>query len=237
MFEAGGGVQQVDGDTVHLHPGDVLFIREGHLNAIQKIAPNSGGYFIYVGKDVMPRLVAQPSVLSRMTFSPHLSVSSSMMRWLCRCGRMLVEVPTEISNGPEIREALCKALFTTLSTCWGGGREAKDRSYQITLNFKEALYRECYSHRDVRFYAELLNVSENYLNRCVSSITGKAVKRHIQDMVVSQSKLLLQSGDLTVAQVAARMNFQDASYFSRLFKSVTGLTPRAYASQIMHGLS
>ena len=41
LFSNGGGKQQVDYEDFELSTNDVLFIREGHLNAIKSIDPST----------------------------------------------------------------------------------------------------------------------------------------------------------------------------------------------------
>jgi AraC-like DNA-binding protein len=112
-----------------------------------------------------------------------------------------------------------------------------DRQSQITMLFKELLYKNFTKNRDVKFYAHSLSVSENYLNRCVSHITNKPPKQHINEMVIVHSKLLLQDGSKDISQVAFELNFSAPSYFGRLFKQLTKQTPTEYRNSFTQGLS
>lgn len=82
--------------------------------------------------------------------------------------------------------------------------------------------------RTVGEYAGLLSRSENYLSRTVKSITGKNALSFIADRMVQEAKSLIQYTDLTVSEIAFRLNFSDASNFSKYFKKVTGISPTEY---------
>ena len=43
---------------------------------------------------------------------------------------------------------------------------------------------------------------------------------------------MLQDPDSTVVQIAAEVGYQDASYFCRVFRHATSMTPKQYRSEI-----
>ncbi|MDQ3534584.1 MAG: helix-turn-helix domain-containing protein, partial [Bacteroidota bacterium] len=66
---------------------------------------------------------------------------------------------------------------------------------------------------------------------------NKAPKQHINEVVIYNSKVLLQDFSKDISQVAFELNFSDASYFGRLFKQITKLTPSQYRNSIKQDLS
>lgn len=52
--------------------------------------------------------------------------------------------------------------------------------------------------------------------------------KYIQQKKVEQAQLLLATENLPVKEVAYRLGFDDYSYFNRLFKKMTGMTPQEY---------
>jgi AraC-like DNA-binding protein len=49
--------------------------------------------------------------------------------------------------------------------------------------------------------------------------------------LISEAKHLLKTADKGVAEVAYALGFEDASYFSRLFKKQVGVTSLAFEGQ------
>jgi transcriptional regulator GlxA family with amidase domain len=45
---------------------------------------------------------------------------------------------------------------------------------------------------------------------------------------VSHARSILQSGSVSIAETAALVGFDDPFYFSRIFKSITGISPQVY---------
>lgn len=228
LITGGGGRQQIDNELFELNPNDVLFIREGHLNAIRHIQPNSTGYFIYIDNQVLPRVFVDTAFLHRFTFHPKHSVSGTDMEWLGNCCELLFRQQVTNRHFDDIQVVLLRAILLKLAEASAAAQTKPDRPWAITMQFKERLYQHFLTNRDVSFYAHSLAVSENYLNRCVNRVTHKPPKQHINEMVIVHSKVLLQDRSNDIAQVAFALNFSDPSYFGRLFRQLTGQTPTDY---------
>lgn len=238
LFRAGGGQQQVDNELLDLHANDVLFIREGHLNAIKSIAPGTEGYYLHLPSAVLPRIFPDRALLHRLTFHPKHAVSPAAMDWLCQCCALLLrsaDGPAALEN--DIQVALLQAVVLKVASAAPSTLCQPDRPSEITMRFKELAYEHVATTREVAYYASALAVSENYLGRCVLQLTRKSPKQHLNELVVLRSKVLLQDRTQDIAQVAAALNFPDPSYFGRLFKQVTGQTPTDYRRALLHGLS
>ena len=237
LFRDGGGKQQVDNEILELRPNDVLFIREGHLNAVKYIDPRTDGYYIYMDSTLLPQIFIDNALLHRFTFYPKHSVSTAVMEWLCKGCEMIAQQKTDNLYFKEIQCALLKAIVLKLAEASADTLSKPDRQSEITMLFKELLYNNFIKNREVKFYAEALAVSENYLNRCVNQITDKPPKQHINELVIAHSKVLLQDRAKDIAQIAFALNFSDPSYFGRLFKQLTNQTPTEYRSSFRQDLS
>jgi AraC family transcriptional activator of pobA len=77
----------------------------------------------------------------------------------------------------------------------------------------------------VNMLAQQLDVSPRYLSDSLKSETGKTAMEHLHLFLISEAKHLLKTADKGVAEIAYMLGFEDASYFSRLFKKQVGITP------------
>lgn len=236
LFSNGGGKEQVDYEVFELSTNDVLFIREGHLNAIKLIDPSTQGYYIHIDSLVLNQIFDNKTLLNRFSFNPKHSVSKLEMEWLCKCCGLIVEQKNNATNSTEIEISLLRAIVLKLAESWPPALSKPDRQSEITMLFKELLYENFMQRRNLNFYADSLAVSENYLNRCVNNVTNKPPKQHINELLINHSKLLLQDYSKDISQVAFELNFSDPSYFGRLFKLLTKLTPTEYRNEFMQDL-
>lgn len=80
----------------------------------------------------------------------------------------------------------------------------------------------------VQHFADALHVSSAYLGDMLRSLTGQTTQQHIHQQLIEKAKRLLLSTSLTINEAAFQLGFEYPQYFSRLFKSKTGLTPAAF---------
>jgi YesN/AraC family two-component response regulator len=84
------------------------------------------------------------------------------------------------------------------------------------------------TEREVRYYAERLNVSPKYLSETVRRMTGHSVTSYIDRYTIPILKDYLNDECLSLTQIAYRMYFSTLSYFSRYCTKHLGLSPSEY---------
>ena len=93
------------------------------------------------------------------------------------------------------------------------------------------MHEHCASQREVSFYADKLCISTKYLTGICKAVTGDSAKKIIDDFAILEIKVLLQSTELTVQEIADRLGFPDQSYLGRYFKRHEGMSPKEYQSK------
>lgn len=102
-----------------------------------------------------------------------------------------------------------------------GRREELFRSFIEQLNAHHGKY-------GLTFYAEMMNISPQYLSRLVFEVSGISASDWINRAVILQAKLLLRSSQLSIEQIAEELHFSTTPYFCRFFKREVGVTPSKY---------
>lgn len=80
----------------------------------------------------------------------------------------------------------------------------------------------------VQFFADELRVSPAYLSDMLRTLTGQNTQQHIHHALIEKAEQLLLTTSLSINETAFQLGFEYPQYFSRLFKSKTGLTPAAF---------
>jgi two-component system response regulator YesN len=91
------------------------------------------------------------------------------------------------------------------------------RHYQRDLSLKEI--------------ADEIGMSPNYFSTLFAKETGHGVIDYIHLLRVEKAKRLLIESRLKSYEIAAQVGFTDHSYFSKVFKKMTGFNPREYRLQ------
>jgi AraC family transcriptional activator of pobA len=66
----------------------------------------------------------------------------------------------------------------------------------------------------------------------VKEQSGKSAIMHIHERIVLEAKRLVFHTNSSVKEIAFELGFEDASYFNRFFKRLTGITPVEYKNAI-----
>jgi AraC family transcriptional activator of pobA len=105
------------------------------------------------------------------------------------------------------------------------------RPAELSGQFKNMLTAELRSIKSPSDYAARLNVSESYLNEVIKKTTGFPVSYWIHQEVMTEAKRLLYYSQLTVKEIAHTLGYADHSYFSRLFRKLSGTSAIAFRDQ------
>ena len=106
--------------------------------------------------------------------------------------------------------------------------ESTTRQTDLFHRFVALVHEHCTREREVTFYADKLCISTRYLSTIVRNISHSSAKEFIDRSVVLEIKVLLQSTDLSVQEIAYRLRFPDQSYLGRFFKKHTGESPTEF---------
>jgi len=71
-------------------------------------------------------------------------------------------------------------------------------------------------------------IPERTLKRRFKAATGSSLIEYLQNLRVEEAKQLLESTDLPMEDISEQTGYSDTSFFRRLFKRLTGLTPSKY---------
>jgi AraC-like DNA-binding protein len=95
----------------------------------------------------------------------------------------------------------------------------------ITKKFRLLIEAHFLEQTSVREYAKLLGITANYLNETVKATTGKTAGELIRDRLLLEAKRLLIHTQMSISEIAHRLNFDDPSYFGKFFKKYTHCSP------------
>ena len=80
----------------------------------------------------------------------------------------------------------------------------------------------------VRYCADQLHLSANYLGDLIKKETGKSAQEHIQLRLIDIAKEKILGTSKTVSEIAYELGFKYPQHFTRVFKKNVGYTPNEY---------
>jgi YesN/AraC family two-component response regulator len=76
--------------------------------------------------------------------------------------------------------------------------------------------------------AEQVHLNPAYFSSLFKQSTGSSFKEYLNMVRIEESKRLLSNTDYSIMDISQAVGFEDQSYFTKIFKKYTGLTPREY---------
>lgn len=81
-----------------------------------------------------------------------------------------------------------------------------------------------------RHLAEKLNYSYSYIATFFSSMEAKTIEQYIISLKVERAKEMILFKEITLSEIADKLNYSSVGHLSAQFKKVTGLTPSHFKS-------
>lgn len=99
---------------------------------------------------------------------------------------------------------------------------------QIQIWLEDNYYREILFPQ----VCERFGISVRTLNRRFKNALGQTPLEYLQDIRINTAKDLLKTSNLSIAEIADKVGYQDTNYFTSLFKKHLATTPHAYRETV-----
>lgn len=134
----------------------------------------------------------------------------------------------------EILRGLVRAFSYTVISLMGTYHECETetdaipRNRQLFDKFMALLKLHHTYERSTKFYAGHLCLTPNYLSCVIKEYSGKSMTEWINEYVILEAKIMLRNTDLSIQEIAYKLNFATQSAFGKYFKLQTGMGPKLY---------
>ncbi len=235
LCEKGNGKLMVDFENISLDTGSVYYALPGQIH-----------HRIY-GQCVAGWYLAVDSLLVsaefRTVFEGELGLQTPLLlnsNLVNQCHSILSIINNRIRDkgNTKFDNQVTNTLLQSFMGIVAGGYsqqngfvQQKSRSKQITHQFKMILAENFRSLKSPSAYARKLSITENYLNESIRKTTGFSVSYWIKNEILMEAKRLLFHTTLDVKEIAYAVGYNDAAYFSKLFKKHEGLSPLSFRNK------
>ena len=123
-------------------------------------------------------------------------------------------------------EGLFSELFQEIIRMRDSASDTKTRLIKAARDYLDANYmHESLSLSEV---ASHIGITSNYLSALFSKETGETFSEYLNRIRIRAATRLLKNSGLTINEIACQTGYSDAVYFSKVFKRLMGMSPRAY---------
>ena len=212
LFEKGWMTIHYNGKELTFHPNDLYIYSPCLPVTVIATSDDFHGYCLMVDEHVS---IETPSVhdLAHIAYlpivqlhEPKQTLSSDAAQHMLMKMREIVEYlhSNHIYKG-EVLRMLYSIFLLGLQNAQNRVnvlRKTPQRVEEIFIGFIRLLPRHFAQHHDTPFYADRLHISPAYLSRIVRLISGRTVVDHINQMLLTEATFLLQTTQLSIAQIA-----------------------------------
>ncbi len=109
-----------------------------------------------------------------------------------------------------------------------------DKRTQLVEKIKSAIHQLIYSSDDLhkpnisRFISKKVNYDYSYLSKMFASTKGITIEKYIIAEKIERVKNMLIHNNLSLADIAFKLQYSSVAHLSAQFKKITGLTPSIF---------
>lgn len=121
-------------------------------------------------------------------------------------------------------------LFTYIKQITDANKKRSEELKQDPCVWKAIRFIEqnYYLDLDVEMLCKHVNYSRSYLSRIFKSEINMSIPEYTNMIRIQNAKTLLVESDMPMREISTSVGINDSFYFSKLFKKLTGQTPRDY---------
>lgn len=242
IFINGAGSHMIDFKTFQIKSNSIHFLTPGQVHLISK-EENYHGFLLVFSREFFSLGLQDENLLMTLPFfnnntaEPILNLNKKEFDELLD---IIENIIIDYKRDSEIREDVLRSylhIFLLKCRCFFNKDHCdkdivKDKTFLLVNKFRRLVEQNFREIHLVKEYAGLLNESPVHLNKIVKSITGKNASEFIIRRIVLEAKRLLIYTDLSNKEVSFKMNYDDPSYFSRLFRKKVGISPSEFRIQM-----
>lgn len=239
LITQGSGLHHIDFKSYEVAPRTLFFIVPGQVHNWQ-LSADINGYVIFFTKEYLltefhaNQLLKLPFFHTRMG-EPYVQLSDESVT---NCLELFRRIDRDYVNRDKFYQDLIrlnlKVLLLEIERKYQEGTVNGLNSYQSSqfARFEELVESHFKEHIPVSEYADRLHISVKQLNALCKKVLDKTPGDIIQTRIILEAKRLLIHSDYPVFSISETLNYTDHSYFIRVFKKATQLTPEQFRTRI-----
>lgn len=238
----GSGFFTIDNRSYEAIPCDAFFSKPGEVRSWDtKNIVN--GYALIFEDEFLSSFFKDPLFVQHLSFfnlektsvKLHLP-SETYVRLLQLLKNIREEIDAFKQNDEHVLRALLYEALMLLNRMYlklviEEKSDNKDSSNLYVGKFIKLVYQNLKEQHSVRFYADELCITPNYLNEIITRAMRISAKQYIRGKMMDEAKRLLVYTDLSVSEIALELGYSTVSYFVRSFRQFTQKTPLLYREE------
>lgn len=216
-----------------LTPGDVLLINhhEPHQATLGTDQPYER-YLLHITPKMMHSICKEYKELSHFTQTHFLKLDTDSFKQILTIIHLMED---EFERRDASSQAMIKNLVTRILLLLR--RAENEPDHEIPLTEKNDIRLQTSINYILDNYAENITLEEcakiaymspSHFSRLFHKLTSLSFKEYLNKVRIDKACELLEKKECSITDLAINVGFNSSSYFSQVFKSITGISPITY---------
>lgn len=229
----GNPVHSIDFSAETLQSPVIVYVAQGKVHSFLPDL-HTRGWLIRYKSDFIPqsRLRFYSAFLDKVHYQLSKDYCSTTLQSLCT---IMLKESIELNPDSEVLKHLLSALLAKLETDSKRAyldAKTSNNSRLITFNnFLKILENNFRRPEGADFYADKLNMSSRNLNLITRAVFGKSATEIIETRKLMEARRLLLTTEKSISEIGFELGYNEKSYFTRVFRKKTGVTPSMFREQ------
>lgn len=231
------GVVQIDNLVVQLEEAKIVIIEPGCVNtiltkgkALGKMLCFSADFFsLRYNNNILNHfsfLEKEARVVANLTEQQSAKINSLMQL-------VHEEFSMHLSESIKVLRSYTNIILFELERLHSVENSIKktDPKSEKIHKFKKLIELYYSTHKLPSYYADIMNITTNHLNKLCKEGTGSTAGDIIRKYILIESQRQLRFTTLSINEIADELGFESPSYFITFFKKQVGITPEIFRKE------
>ena len=231
FFINGTGSHEIDFDRFLIQRGSVFVLQPGQMHH-WILSEDTEGFIVFYSAEIYNLYFGNktidnyPFYLS-VTTNPEIILEEiEIERVLPYFENLIRESQTNHIYKQDKILNLLDSIHIDLARKYSEIHLHETHSYNVKIkSFEQLLEKNFREEKSAAYYATALHITSKHLNRICNEILKKTTTEVIVDRVTLEAKRMLLDKNWSINEIGSALGYDDYSYFARLFKKHSGLTP------------
>ena len=232
----GESTRSVEQHHYHIAPRSLQLINPGSLFSFEDISENATSFVLLFDKNFIVQKNLSTEVLNNLLNFHQKHIENIQLDGTLYV--QVLEIYEQINAEFRIKGSGYKSLMKMYinQLLYLLQREKKrlhsvnsaTQPEQLCSNYLSLIEEHFQEKKRVYEYAELLEITPNHLSETVQQTLNSSALSFIHKRLLKEIEYLLSFTNLSIKQIALKLNFDSSSQFGRFFKHNLGLTPKEF---------
>ena len=238
LFTEGSGVHEIDFQKYDVSAGSLFFLSPGQIHSWE-LSEDIEGYIFFCSQEFYEMHYVNQKLrnfpfFGSVSFPRKFQLDSMELK---KNIHLFQELGKEHLSNNIMKDgfilSLMSQVFINATRLFSKDFDILESSAKLSYfkhyqDFESLIEQHFAEQKSISFYASQLGISSKHLNRIVQTMVQKTATEVITERVVLEAKRMLMYLDEGLVEIAFRLGYEEYSYFVRVFRKNSGMTPTQF---------